>query len=299
MKTICITNDVEATTIFGEAYNQDIAKRVCLEAIPKVLSIYKEYRVKATFFCQGTLIQQYPEIVRMIEANGHEVACHGLVHASNQAFDVLSLEQQIEHLHKAKNIIENVSKNAIVSFRAPALRVDFNTPKALMSTGFTHDSSVASQRLDAFMSLGSKKKLQWIMAPRNVYQTSINNLAVSGDSTITEVPVSAFGLPYISTLMRISSFFTSITRKLLYLETRKNNNKVVTFLFHPGEILENQCDNQKVIKRTNNPISYLFSGLIRTSLKKKNLGDKCIPLLEKELQYWISKGYEFKTIKEV
>lgn len=299
MKVICITNDVEATTITGVAYDEELAHRVSSEALPIVLALYKKYGVRATFFCQGSMIEQHPEIVQMIERDGHEVACHGWVHDTDKAFDVLSAAEQVEHLKRAKNTIDKVAKEPVVSFRAPALRVNEETVIALQKAGYTHDSSVAPQRLDAFMSLGSKRKLQWIRAPRGIYHTASDNLARAGQSCITEVPVSAWGLPYISTLMRISPCLTRLTRWILRQETtRTRDNKVVCFLFHPGEVMERQ-ETQHVVRRSKNPIVHFFTGVLRTKLKRRNLGQSCIALLEDELAYWKKQGYEFKTIKEL
>ena len=299
MKVVCITNDVEATTITGVAYDDEVAKRVATEALPTVLALYKKYGVKATFFCQGSMIAQHPEIVEMIEREGHEVACHGWVHDSDKAFDVLSAAEQVEHLRRAKETIDKVAKQPVTSFRAPALRVNEDTVSALREAGYTHDSSVAPQRLDAFMSLGSKKKLQWIGAPRSVYETASDNLARAGQSGITEVPVSAWGLPYISTLMRISPCLTHLTRWLLRRETmRARNNKVVCFLFHPGEVMERQ-ETQHVVRRSKNLIVHFFSGVLRARLKRRNLGQPCVALLENELAYWKNHGYEFKKIREL
>lgn len=299
MKVVCITNDVEATTITGVAYDEEVARRVTTEALPMVFALYKKYNVKATFFCQGSMIAQHPKIVEMIEREGHEVACHGWVHDSDKAFDVLSVTEQVEHLKRAKEMIDKLAKEPVVSFRAPALRVNEETVIALQKAGYTHDSSVAPQRLDAFMSLGSKRKLQWIRAPRGIYNTASDNLARAGQSGITEVPVSAWGLPYISTLMRISPFLTHLTRWILRIETsHAKNNKVVCFLFHPGEVLDHQ-ETRHVVRRTKNPIAYFFSGVLRTMLKRRNLGQPCITLLENELAYWKSHGYEFKTIREM
>ena len=303
MRVVCLTNDVEATTIQGDAYNETMAQRMAIEAMPMVLDFYKRLGVKATFFCQGSMMKQYPEIVRMIAAEGHEVGCHGWVHDKEHAFDMMPLSEQTQHLLQAKQTIDAVLEDAgyiqqVVSFRSPALRVDEYTAQALRETGYTHDSSVAPQRIDAFMSLGSKKKLQWLRAPRLIYQTALNNLARIGQSGITEVPVSAFGLPYISTLMRISPLLIAITRWLLYWETKGKNNKVVCFLFHPGELLTNQSDF-KVVRRSKNPIVHFFTGVLRAKLKNRNFGEKCAQLYEREIRFWQQHGYEFKTISEL
>lgn len=298
MKVVCITNDVEATTIQGEVYNKEIAQQVLHYALPRVLALYEKYNVHATFYCLASYIKDYPEIVHMIEQAGHEVACHGLVHDSDKAFDVLSANEQLLHLTQAKEILDDIALKPIVSFRAPALRVNSDTPMALIQSGFKTDSSIAPQRGDVFMSFGSKNKLQWLGAPREIYNTSLSNLARRGNSGIAEIPVSAFGLPYISTLMRMSRVAIAWTRWMLWMETKRDNKKVVNFLFHPGEIIPGQGDNA-VVRRAKNPIKHFLVGVLRAKLKKKNLGESCEVLLERELQFWTRKGYEFKTVSEI
>ncbi len=299
MKVCCITNDVEATSIYGEPYRKDIAENVQNEALPALLALYKKYNVRATFYCLASFAQDYPTIVKLIEEDGHEVACHGLIHNSDKAFDLLTYDEQVQHLKESKQILESVSSQKVVSFRAPALRVSNDTPKALTETGFETDSSVAPQRLDIFMSLGSKHKKHWLKAPRVIYKASTDNLAKKGNGSITEIPVSAFGIPYISTVMRMSSILTSFTRWCIYWETKGKNNKVVNFLFHPSEAItiENATKGE-IQKRSKNWLSHFFSDVLRMHLKKKNLGTNSLLLLEKELQFWQKKGYEFKTIKE-
>jgi peptidoglycan/xylan/chitin deacetylase (PgdA/CDA1 family) len=299
MRVCCITNDLEATSIYGEPYRKDIAENVLNEALPAVLALYRKYNVKATFYCLASYVEDYPELVGLIEADGHEIASHGLIHNSDQAFDLLTYDEQVEHLRKSKEILEKNSSQKVVSFRAPALRVNEETPKALVETGFLSDSSVAPQRLDIFMSLGSKHKKKWFKAPRTIYKTQQDNLARRGNGIITEIPVSSFGIPYISTVMRLSTILTSFTRRLIYWETKGNNNKVVNFLFHPSEAItiENSTKGE-IQKRSKNWLSHFFSDVFRMHLKKKNLGTNSLILLEKELQFWQRKGYEFKTIKE-
>lgn len=49
---------------------------------PKLLDILKERNVKATFFLVGRNIRAYPEIVRRMVAEGHEIGNHTWTHAS-------------------------------------------------------------------------------------------------------------------------------------------------------------------------------------------------------------------------
>ena len=287
---------METTSINGSLHD-GIGEKVWREAMPVLLDMYARYNVKATFYFVADFAQKHPEVVKMIMPYGHEVACHGLTHEHSKSFDVLSPEAQLEHLYEAKKILEDISGEEVISFRAPALRVNEHSVRALRDAGFVTDSSVAPQRLDMFMSLGSKSKMQWLGAPRSIYETDDSNLARKGKSGITEFPVSGFGLPYIGTLMRLSPAINGIIRYLVYLETQ-NSNKAVNFLIHPSEFVEESEEQMQIHRRESNILLHYFSDVLRVKLKKKNLGTVAFPLFEEELRFWQKKGYSFVTVKE-
>lgn len=298
MRRCCLTNDVETTSIVNGGLREDTGIKVWKEGLPMLLDLYDKYEVKATFFYIAEFAKKHPEIVRIVQDRGHEIACHGLTHEHDKAFDTLSLDKQISHLSEAKAILEDISGVEVASFRAPALRVNSDTPKALMQTGFKFDSSVAPQRMDMFMSLGSKNKLQWLGAPRTPYEAASDNLARKGNSGIREVPVSSRGLPYIGTFMRLSPTLTSAVRRRLYLET-KDTEKAINFLIHPNEVITEENLHLKTERRSSNFISYLISDVLRHQLKQKNLGNNALLLFEKEIAWWQSKDYEFCTINSI
>lgn len=293
---VFFTNDVEHTSVNGSTYER-IADQVEQETLPRLLDLYDKYNVRSTFFVLGQLAEIRPNIVRMIADRHQEVASHGFTHDYRQAFDVLSLEEQIRELRESKDRLEQICGQQVVSFRAPALRVNGDTPLALHEAGYRFDSSIAPQRMDAFMSLGGKNKKQWLKAPRAVYETDVNNLARQGTSGITEVPVSSFGVPYIGTVMRISpKVLNAMTRQFLYWETR-NTDKPVNFLFHPSEAVRELESESVALHRSTSVMGHLFSDVLRAKLKLKHLDMSALELLETELQYWQNRG-EFKSVKE-
>lgn len=298
MKGTCfLTNDVETTSIVNGGLRDDTGIKVWKEGLPALLDLYEEYDVKATFFYIANFAKACPDIVRMVQAKGHEIACHGLTHRHDLAFDSMSFEQQLDHLRTAKAILEDISGEEVASFRSPALRVNQDTPKALIEAGFKFDSSVAPQRLDMFMSLGSKGKLQWLGAPREPYSTRFDNLARKGDSPIVEVPVSSFALPYIGTLLRISPSLTALTRDLLYWET-KGTGKGINFLIHPNELITEQNLRLKTERRARSYVGYLLSDLLRRKMKQRNLGERARQLFRREIEFWKEKQYQFIRIKD-
>lgn len=300
MKTerIClITNDVETTSILNHKLRDKTGEYVLNQGMPRLLDLYDKYGVKATFFYTGHIAKLYPDVVKMAYERGHEVGSHGLTHEVSKAFDVLSPEEQLSHLRQSKQILEDIIGEEVVSFRAPAARVDERFPLIMREAGFKVDSSVSSQRLDMMFSFGALKKLHWITAPRKAYFAKEDNIFKRGSSEILEVPISAMGFPYIGTFMRIAPALNRCTRQVLYWETLCNGRQFV-FLTHPNEFIDEDQETTEIERRAKNYISYLLGDVIRHRLKVKNLGAKALPLYDRELEFFQRKDFEFVTCKE-
>ncbi len=296
-KFCLLTNDVETTSIWHNSLRNETGKKVLEEGMPILLDLYQKYNIKSTFFFTGYIAKLYPEIVKMIVPYGHEVASHGMSHEKSDGFDEMSLEKQINHLKKSKALLEDISGLEVTSFRAPALRVNDRTIIALEKAGYQIDSSIASQRFDMFMSFGGLQKLNWLTAPRLPYQTSKKSLFKKGNSSITEVPLSASLLPYVGTTMRIFPFLTSIQRRLLSLES-KMNGKPIVFDIHPNEFIDESNEERTINKRSSNLIASFLQDTLRSKLKIKNLGKNGVDLYEREIKYFISEHYRFSTVKD-
>ena len=296
---IClITNDVETTSVLNHKLRDKTGEYVLKQGMPRLLDLYDKYGVKATFFYTGHIAKLYPGVVKMAYERGHEVGSHGLTHEVNQAFDVLSPEEQFSHLVQSKQILEDIIGDEVVSFRAPAARVDKGFPKILHEVGFKVDSSVSSQRFDMMFSFGALKKLHWLTAPRKAYFVQADNIFKKGNSDVLEAPISAFGFPYIGTFMRIAPALNRFTRQTLYWETLCNGRQFV-FLTHPNEFIDEDQETTVIERRASNYISYLLGDVIRHKLKVKNLGEKALPIYGRELAFFKDKGFEFITCKEL
>lgn len=296
-KYCLLTNDVETHSIWFNTLRDETGLKVLEEGMPLLLDVYKKFNIKSTFYFVGDMAEKFPDVVKMILPYGHEVASHGWTHEVDQAFDVLSFDQQKEHLIRSKSILEDISKQKVVSFRAPALRVNHHTPIALVQAGFESDSSVASQRFDAFLSFGGLKKLNWLKAPRLPYRTAEDNLFKKGNGPLIEIPLTAFLLPFVGTTMRLFPKITSMQQRLFDMESGMNKKPLV-FDVHPNEFIDEHTEHRVITRRTSNPIKYLLSDVIRGKMKVKNLGKKAIPLYEDFIGYYVDQGYEFLTVRE-
>jgi polysaccharide deacetylase family protein (PEP-CTERM system associated) len=97
---------------------------------------------RATFFVLGWVAERYPNLVREIDARGHEVACHGYGH---QCVFNQGKREFKEDVTKAKGILEDITGNQVIGYRAPTCSITRDTIWALeiiFEMGFRYDSSI-------------------------------------------------------------------------------------------------------------------------------------------------------------
>ena len=283
-----MTVDVERISFEDNCYHDSIAERVANEGLPKLFKLFEKYGINATFYVTSKYAQLAKQSLLEIKKRGYEIGCHGFDHSDY--YDLLNYPQQVDTLKKSKSIIEEIIGEKIISFRAPALRINKYTVKALERAGFQTDSSVSSQRFDGPFTSGAFKKLSWITAHRLPYKMNYNNPYKKGNSSITEIPVTALIWPFIGTHMRLSPNITSYFQ-YLYMAESKLTNKPLVFLIHPNELIS--FSYKKTIRRGS-----WFSDNIRHKLKMKNLGIKAIDLLENVIMKAQKKGADFFSVRQ-
>ena len=83
---------------------------------PQVLDILREHRVPATFFVCGKNVEEHPELLRRIVAEGHEVGNHTYSHPY---FFFKSRQRMAEEIDRTQAIIERVLGFRPNIFRPP------------------------------------------------------------------------------------------------------------------------------------------------------------------------------------
>ena len=108
----------------------------------KILESFKESKVKATFFILGYIAQKYPSLVKEISSLGHEIATHG--HSHRLIYRQTPQEFR-EDLKRSINVIEDVSQQKVLGFRAPYWTITKESYWALdilLDEGIKYDSSI-------------------------------------------------------------------------------------------------------------------------------------------------------------
>jgi polysaccharide deacetylase family protein (PEP-CTERM system associated) len=109
----------------------------------RILHLLQATGNTATFFVLGYIAERFPDLIREIVAEGHEVASHGYNH---KLVYQLTQEEFIEDVQKSKALIEAMIGKPILGYRAPSWSISASkTPWALnclRELGFVYDSSI-------------------------------------------------------------------------------------------------------------------------------------------------------------
>jgi polysaccharide deacetylase family protein (PEP-CTERM system associated) len=147
-----------------------------------LLHILREAEVRATMFVLGKVAEHFPHVVKEIQADGHEVACHGYGHFK---ITQQSPEEFLDDVRHAKDLLEQITGEQVKGYRAPDFSIVQDTLWALdvlAEVGFEYDSSIVPARLPLYGIAG------WPILPTRV--------RLSQGHSILEAPlatVRAFG----------------------------------------------------------------------------------------------------------
>ena len=189
----------------------------------RVLDLFAEAEVKATFFTLGWVAQRHPALLRRIAAGGHEIASHGWDHARVHALGRANFAADIA---RARKVLEDIAGVQVTGYRAPSFSIDQRTPWAYMELaeqGYAYSSSVAPVAHDHY---------GWREAPRFAF----NPLPWS---PLVEIPVTTAMLGG----RRVAAGGGGFFRVLPYAFSRwairqvnRQDGRPAVFYFHPWEV---------------------------------------------------------------
>lgn len=191
----------------------------------KILQLFDEHSATATFFTLGWIAERFPQVVKRIVDQGHELASHGTMHqrASSQ-----TPEEFKKDVGDSKRLLEDISGQPILGYRAPSFSFTKSNQwvyDILAEEGYRYSSSVYPVVHDHY---GIPD------APRFKYTT---------ESGIEEIPLST--LPLLGKNVPISGggYFRLYPYALTRWALRrfaKHETQPYIFYLHPWEVDPNQ-----------------------------------------------------------
>lgn len=191
----------------------------------KLLAMFEQFDVRATFFVLGWVAERYPQLVKDIAAGGHEVACHGFSH--RLVYEQSPQEFREESL-RSKKLLEDITGAAVLGYRAASysiVRESLWATDILADLGFVYDSSIFPVHHDRYGIPDAKR------VP--------NRMSTPGGRTIVEWPLATAGILGFRLPVAGGGYF----RLLPYWLTRwglasinRRERQPFIFYLHPWEI---------------------------------------------------------------
>ncbi|MBI5720158.1 MAG: DUF3473 domain-containing protein [Burkholderiales bacterium] len=107
-----------------------------------ILDLLARRGTQATFFTLGWVAERYPQVVRRIVAEGHELASHGYGHERASDLDQRAFGEDVT---RAKRILEDIAGAPVLGYRAPSFSIGTGNLWAfdvLAQAGYRYSSSI-------------------------------------------------------------------------------------------------------------------------------------------------------------
>jgi len=244
MKTILLTFDVEEFDLpreFGQKISEKESFEISNLGLNNLFELIEKDNIKATFFTTTNFAKKFPNLIKQIIAQGHEIASHGYSHSDNYLSDISKIKL-------AKQELEKITKTKIKGFRAPRFAIK-NVSK-LHDFGFEYDSSLHPTFIPGRYNNLNKK--------RNTHK--VENIIEIPISTLSIFRLPIFWLAFKNSPSFYHNFFTKINF---------NSSDYTMLVFHPWEFTDlSEFNIPSYIKK--NPIEKLKKYLLFCRKKAYN-----------------------------
>jgi polysaccharide deacetylase family protein (PEP-CTERM system associated) len=189
----------------------------------RVLGIFADAGVRATFFTLGWVAERYPELVRRIVEGGHELASHGYAH--HRVTDQTPAQFAAD-VGRTRALLEDIGGVPVIGYRAASFSIDATTPwahRVLAEAGYRYSSSVYPVRHDHY---GMPD------APRFAYQPA-------DGQGIREIPITTVALGGRNLPCGGGGYFRLLPFPLFRWSIGRVNRREgesAIFYFHPWEV---------------------------------------------------------------
>lgn len=205
--------------------------------VERILALFAEADIRATFFTLGWIAERHPALIRRIVASGHELASHGWAHQRLTELEPTALR---DDLTRTKAMLEDLGGVAVIGYRAPSYSIGANNLWALRvieETGHRYSSSIYPIRHDLY---GMPE------APRFAFRPA-------GCEHLIEVPVTTVTLAGRTWPCGGGGYFRLFPYRLSHwaiAHVNRHDDESAVFYFHPWEIDPGQPMQRGIGART-------------------------------------------------
>lgn len=203
-----------------------------IEMTNPILNLLETHKTKATFFVLGKVAEKYPELIKKIYDDGHEIASHSYSHKT--LYELGKNEFELE-IGKSTKLLRKITGEKVKGFRAPTFSINNETKwglDVLEKFKFEYDSSVFPIKT-ALYGVPS--------APLHPYLPSIEDISKEGENgerKILEIPLTVYRLGIIKLPVAGGFYLRATPLPLLKTLMKKINGKNFVIIYlHPWEFI--------------------------------------------------------------
>jgi len=203
-----------------------------IETTEVLLDLFEKYHVKATFFVIGYIAEKFPDLIKKIHENGHEIASHSYSHPDLRKITKDEFESDFV---KSLQVIENITGEKVLGlgFRAPFFSINHNNFWVfdILRKHIKYDSSVFPVKTSLY-GLPS--------APREIYHPSLEDVTkIDNNQTFVEIPPSTYRIFSCYNVPIAGGFyfrfFPYFFIKRGFTKLNKNKKPIIFYL-HPKDL---------------------------------------------------------------
>ena len=168
--------------------------------LPRILKLLAQYEIKATIFIPGWTAERYPDLVRQVQAEGHEIGHHGYTHVTPVT---LSREEEKEQLEKGFAALEKVASVRPKGYRSPAWDLSNHSIDLFKEFGFEYESSLMGDDFQLYR-IGTEDgspglveiPISWILDDFVHFEIVENGVGLANPASVYEIWAGEFDGAY-------------------------------------------------------------------------------------------------------
>ena len=137
------------------------------EGMPRILRVLNKYHLPATFFIPGMIAEKYPDMVKRVDAEGHEIGNHSWTHTYPDKMAGRA-EEQDEYL-RTSDLLAKLTGKRPAGYRSPAWEFSPHTLDLLEEQGFLYSSNMMDKDSVSHLQIGERKSklveipIHWVL----------------------------------------------------------------------------------------------------------------------------------------